>query len=253
MNALLIESSPLLRLGLSRMLGDTAGIDEVGSVDLAELPAPADAHRLSASLGGIDLLVLGVPRERGEAWGRLGPVYAALGVRYVLLLSAELSLRELPPELAGAVCAWLPESAPLERIEAAVHTLVRMAAQSVGAVEASPLPLDHHEAMPVPTPRPAPTQRLRIDEARLLQLTRRQYEVLVLLSYGYPLKTVSRRLNISLATVKSHARQLYKRLAVRSKSEAVYAARQLGATLEWAAAAPARAADLRLMADTLDD
>ena len=61
----------------------------------------------------------------------------------------------------------------------------------------------------------------------------RQYEVLVLLARGYPIKTVSRMLNISVATVKSHACTLYQRLKVRNKGEAVYAALQRGATLEW--------------------
>jgi DNA-binding NarL/FixJ family response regulator len=61
------------------------------------------------------------------------------------------------------------------------------------------------------------------DEAEMLQITPRQYEVLVLLARGYPIKTVSRMLNISVATVKSHACTLYQRLKVR-KGEAVYAA-----------------------------
>ncbi len=71
------------------------------------------------------------------------------------------------------------------------------------------------------------------DEAEMLQITPRQYEVLVLLARGHPIKTVSRMLNISVATVKSHACTLYQRLKVRNKGEAVYAALQRGASLEW--------------------
>ncbi len=70
------------------------------------------------------------------------------------------------------------------------------------------------------------------DEAEMLKITPRQYEVLVLLARGR-IKTVSRMLNISVATVKSHACTLYQRLKVRNKGEAVYAALQRGATLEW--------------------
>ena len=58
-------------------------------------------------------------------------------------------------------------------------------------------------------------------------------EVLVLLARGYPIKTVSRMLNISVATAKTHACTLYQRLHVKNKGEAVYAALQRGATLEW--------------------
>lgn len=70
-------------------------------------------------------------------------------------------------------------------------------------------------------------------EAELLRLTPRQYEVLVLLARGYPIKTVSRQLNISVATAKAHAGTLYQRLNVRNKSEAVYAAVARGAKLDW--------------------
>ncbi|RLK31099.1 LuxR C-terminal-related transcriptional regulator [Cupriavidus plantarum] len=69
--------------------------------------------------------------------------------------------------------------------------------------------------------------------AHLLNITERQYEVLALLARGYPIKTVSRLLNISVATAKTHACTLYQRLHVRNKGEAVYVALQRGATLNW--------------------
>lgn len=70
-------------------------------------------------------------------------------------------------------------------------------------------------------------------EARLLNLTPRQYEVLVLLARGHPLKTVSRELDISLATAKTHTEALYQRLSVNNRNAAVYAALSKGATLGW--------------------
>lgn len=82
-------------------------------------------------------------------------------------------------------------------------------------------------------PQPGTEDEPSYDEAEMLKITPRQYEVLVLLARGYPIKTVSRMLNISVATVKSHACTLYQRLKVRNKGEAVYAALQRGATLEW--------------------
>lgn len=64
-----------------------------------------------------------------------------------------------------------------------------------------------------------------------MQLTPRQYEVLVLLARGHPIKTISRMLNISVATTKTHACTLYQRLHVRNKGEAVYTALKRWATL----------------------
>ncbi|MER1968143.1 LuxR C-terminal-related transcriptional regulator [Castellaniella sp. GW247-6E4] len=72
-----------------------------------------------------------------------------------------------------------------------------------------------------------------IEESELLGLTPRQYEVLVLLSKGYPIKTVGRTMNISAATAKAHAEALYQRLDVNSRNAAVYKAILRGATLGW--------------------
>jgi DNA-binding NarL/FixJ family response regulator len=69
--------------------------------------------------------------------------------------------------------------------------------------------------------------------AHMLNITERQYEVLALLARGYPIKTISRLLNISVATAKTHACTLYQRLQVRNKGEAVYEALRRGAKLNW--------------------
>lgn len=71
-------------------------------------------------------------------------------------------------------------------------------------------------------------------ESQMLGLTPRQYEVLVLLARGYPMKKVGRALNISVATAKAHTETLYQRLDVHNRNAAVYAAVSRGATLGWA-------------------
>ncbi|WP_316157617.1 helix-turn-helix transcriptional regulator [Cupriavidus sp. BIC8F] len=91
----------------------------------------------------------------------------------------------------------------------------------------------HKQPLSAATAAPMVEEEPNYGEAVMLKITPRQYEVLVLLARGYPIKTISRMLNISVATVKSHACTLYQRLKVRNKGEAVYAALQRGATLEW--------------------
>lgn len=82
-----------------------------------------------------------------------------------------------------------------------------------------------------------PAQWLSADliesESALLNLTPRQYVVLALLARGYPLKKISRELNISLATAKTHAEAIYVRLSVNSRNAAVYSAVSRGASLGW--------------------
>tara|TARA_R110000850_G_C9996329_1_gene468529 strand:- start:166021 stop:166866 length:846 start_codon:yes stop_codon:yes gene_type:complete len=71
------------------------------------------------------------------------------------------------------------------------------------------------------------------NESELLGLTRRQYEVLVLLSRGHALKSVARILDISLGTTKAHTESVYQRLGAHNRNQAVYLARSKGASLNW--------------------
>jgi len=67
--------------------------------------------------------------------------------------------------------------------------------------------------------------------ARKLGITPRQFEVLMLLARGLSLKKVGRVLNISVATVKSHASATYRRLDARNKQQAIHEAIRRGADL----------------------
>lgn len=120
---------------------------------------------------------------------------------------------------------------------------------SARADEPQPDNLLHHAKTTPPTPRPSAglrqaelvglttSQTLTPDlisrEADMLHLTPRQYEVLALLAKGLPLKKISRELNISIATAKTHTEALYQRLSVNNRNAAVYAAVSRGATLGW--------------------
>jgi DNA-binding NarL/FixJ family response regulator len=60
------------------------------------------------------------------------------------------------------------------------------------------------------------------------QLSRREQEVLRLVVKGFSYSEIGGMLGVSTHTVATHARNLYKKLAVRSRGEAVYEALQLG-------------------------
>jgi DNA-binding NarL/FixJ family response regulator len=59
-------------------------------------------------------------------------------------------------------------------------------------------------------------------------LTAREYEVLQYISRGYTYPELSRYLNVSLTTVLTHVRNIYSKLSVHNKTEAVFEARQMG-------------------------
>ena len=142
----------------------------------------------------------------------------------------------MPAATSLASAAPLPLSAALPQDSASPFACASAMRAAVAVRDLTSL----RPGQPIASAPAVPAQSMPIaedgpsyNEAEMLKITPRQYEVLVLLARGYPIKTVSRMLNISVATVKSHACTLYQRLKVRNKGEAVYAALQRGATLEW--------------------
>jgi len=74
-------------------------------------------------------------------------------------------------------------------------------------------------------PAPADTKKHEID---LPHLTEREKDVLSQLSRGFNFTEIAEFLNISPHTVTSHVKHIYRKLAVRSRSKAVFEAVKLG-------------------------
>ena len=70
--------------------------------------------------------------------------------------------------------------------------------------------------------------RLPGQEIQIEPLTERETEVLVLLGWRYSNKEIAKELNISPLTVKKHASNIYRKLHVKNRRQAVTVARQLG-------------------------
>ncbi|MGO4808736.1 LuxR C-terminal-related transcriptional regulator [Cupriavidus sp. 2MCAB6] len=271
MNALLIEEHPLLSLGLFQMLENIHGTGHVVNLsptDIAHLDGshrnadlmvfgmPADTVSGWQQLDRVreliapkrilvlaDALPLWVP-SADSARNICGclPKSASLPVieaairmaasgSHGLLLATEPGVGAAPAASRSALpaTASLASAAPLPlavAVQADPHAVAACAATPRSALRSA---LASAQSLSSRTDDAEPSY----DEAEMLKITPRQYEVLVLLARGHPIKTVSRMLNISVATVKSHACTLYQRLKVRNKGEAVYAALQRGATLDW--------------------
>lgn len=76
-----------------------------------------------------------------------------------------------------------------------------------------------------PPPGPAPA---RPAAAHADTMTEREREILLVLSRGYTYAEAARLLGIAPSTVQSHVKNIYSKLAVRSKTEAIFEARQMG-------------------------
>ena len=106
---------------------------------------------------------------------------------------------------AGASGYLLKRSAPEKILEA------------ITEVSAGGAPMTSEIARKVVEAFKAPRPTARVED----ELTRREQEILELLSQGFANKEIAQNLNISFDTVRWHLKQIYDKLHVRSRTEAV--------------------------------
>ncbi len=247
---LLLEPHPLLRLGLRHLLAQAHVPGDLVDLD------PNCLHDSDPWTYHADLLIFGLPAETEHGWHTLAELCQRLQPLRVLVLAEHVPAPLPDGGVPEAVRGLLAKNCSSDALEAAIRLVL-----AGGECFPSPLPPARHverplsaapearhaaapivvplHSVPVELPAVAAQRTVATVEtpaagAHLLNITERQYEVLALLARGYPIKTVSRLLNISIATAKTHACTLYQRLHVRNKGEAVYVALQRGATLNWA-------------------
>jgi DNA-binding NarL/FixJ family response regulator len=79
-------------------------------------------------------------------------------------------------------------------------------------------------APPLPARPEAAAPRTDLPEA----LSRRESQVLDLVARGFTYPEIAQQMGVSVTTVQTHVRNIYGKLGVHSKTEAVYEARQFG-------------------------
>ena len=249
---LLLEPHPLLRLGLRHLLAQAHVPGDLVDLDPASLqdPDPWTHHA--------DLLIFGLPADTDLGWRSLAALCERLQPMRVLVLADHVPAPLPDSGLPEAVRGLLAKTCSADALEAAIRLVLaggecfpsqlpparQMQAMPEARHAAAPIVVPLH-SVPVDLPHVVAQEKVAAIEtpaagSHLLNITERQYEVLALLARGYPIKTVSRLLNISVATAKTHACTLYQRLHVRNKGEAVYVALQRGATLNWPGPTPAK-------------
>lgn len=266
-NIVVIEPHKLLRLGLLKLLGEASPDYHVEGVDYEPLDRGQLANRQ------YDLALLSIPTF-DDAQRLIQSVQRVYNPASILLLSESPSLPAQARTLPNTVAGHLVKNALPEIVQASVklvlaggtcfplHTRATDRRGTGQAASFSVTPANSTAVFAQPQPNNTPTALNgaahpsveKMDsppgqvasegqpEWEMLGLTRRQYEVLVLLARGYPMKTVGRYLNISVATAKAHTETLYQRLDVHNRNAAVFAAVSKGATLGWPSIASARQA-----------
>ncbi|MFO7741577.1 MAG: LuxR C-terminal-related transcriptional regulator [Anaerolineae bacterium] len=167
--------------------------------------------------------------EAGERWGRVveARVLQALalegrGAHDGALTTLERALALGEPE--GYVRVFLDAGASMDRLLRGVQReragspyVVRLLA----AFKAEPPPQETLEAAEAGLPE-------EVSQPVIEPLTERELEVLEELSKGLTNPEIAERLMVSLNTVKTHTRNIYGKLGVRNRTEAVVRAQELG-------------------------
>ena len=203
----IIEDQRHIRKGLEALIGGTQGFECAGAFRsmeeaLAE-PGPAAPNAF--------LVDLGLPRMSGiEGLRHLRQRYA--GVPLVVLTVFEDDDRIFRALCAGACGYLLKKTPPAKLLEALKEAIAGGAPMSP---EIARRVIELFRSMRPPQ---SASYNLSAQETRLLRL----------LVEGHSYKTAAAEMNVSITTVAFHVQNIYQKLHVHSKSEAVAKALQQG-------------------------
>jgi DNA-binding NarL/FixJ family response regulator len=198
------DDHPLVRRALAESLERVLTRSEIAEVgSLPEATAALDR-------GGTDLLLLDLQMPGMNGLASLTGLRSAYPAVPVLVVSASEDPLIMREALEFGASGFLPKSAPIAEIGAAVTAIL---------------------AGGIWLPEAASAAYLDESESELAQgiaeLTPQQRRVLMLLTDGKSNKQIAFELAVTEATVKAHLSQIFRKLGVRSRTQAVISARRL--------------------------
>lgn len=195
-----VEDNAGVRRSLELLLGESPGFRCACACSCAEdALVVIPRHRPDVVLMDIHL-----PNRSGiECTARLKSLLPEL---QVVMITVYTDIDTVFKALRAGACGYLLKRSPPERILEAI-TEVR----GGGAPMTREIARKIVEAFKEPT----------VAEPQFSDLTRREHEVLELLSRGFGNKEIAQSLSLSLDTVRYHLKQIYEKLHVRSRTEAV--------------------------------
>lgn len=204
----LVEDDPHVRDGIARALELQPGW---------RLHAQAGSLSQAAKLPftELDLLLLDIGLPDGSGLQLLPQLPQPLPVLVVSALGDEATVIQA---LERGAAGYLLKEARAQELIASIQAVLDGGAPISPGVAAHLLRRMRQPRLPEPDAR-APA---------LDQLTAREAEVLRILTRGYSYEETARLLGISRHTVGQHIKQIYAKLAVSSRSQAVYQAIQAG-------------------------
>ena len=214
LSVLLVEDEPLTRSHLAAGVRSHAGLSLVAeAATLGDALVALEQHRPQ-----VVLVDLGLPDGSGLALIRAAALHdPAPDVMVISVFGDEASV--LAAIEAGAGGYLLKDGAPHD----IAGSILRLAA---GEAPISPAIAAHliRRLRPRPESPAVPRSGPRGGDA----LTDREMEVLELVAKGLSYEEIGRALRLRYNTIASYTKEIYRKLAVRSRGEAVFEARQMG-------------------------
>jgi DNA-binding NarL/FixJ family response regulator len=213
MNILLVDDHPLLRGGMRILLRTLdAGLDMHEASNCAQALELVDGR-------DYDLVLLDLNMPGLNGLDALAALRGAAPGTPLVVFSGESEPRVVRAAIEGGAMGFIPKSSTPEVLIQALRLILAQ------GVYLPPLVLEGaNAASSVPAlPRTASTV--------LPGLTPRQMEILRCVIRGKSNKVIARELDLSEGTVKAHLSAVYQALGAHSRTEAVYAAANLGLRL----------------------
>lgn len=196
----LVEDNPAVREGLAAILNGSPGFQCVCACESAQ----EAIEKLPSAAPQVVLMDINLPGVSGiECTRRLKDRLPGL---QIIMLTIEGDSERVFRSLAAGATGYLVKNTPPARILEAIEE-VRRGGSPMSSHIARMLVRSFHQ----PT-RPAPIET---------NLTAREEEVLSFVAQGYRSKEIADALGIGVRTIETHIRNIYEKLHVRSRAEAV--------------------------------
>ncbi|HEY9068396.1 MAG TPA: response regulator transcription factor [Burkholderiaceae bacterium] len=220
MKVLLVDDHALLRDGLALVMErEFIGLNLLQAGTLAETRSVIDEHP------DVQLILLDLMLPDGDGKSALAWLREAVPGARLVALSADETSENILAAINGGAAGFIPKSVQADAMLEALRIVL------AGGVY---LPTAALERRATPRPESRHIAAAWMPGARRpedIGLSPRQADVLRMLIDGKPNKLISRELEMSESTVKTHLAAIFRKLDATSRTQAVVAAARLGLRL----------------------